>query len=1026
VSAQRKIVTIVFTDVVGSTSLGESVDQEVLRRVMSAYFDRMRAVLERHGGTVEKYIGDAIMAVFGVPELHEDDALRAVRAAAEMRTELDALNDELDRRWGVRVEARTGVNTGEVLTDERSTEIPLTADAANVAARLEQAAATDEVLIGEATYRLVKDAVDVESVGPIELKGKARPLPVWRLLGASGAAAGIARRLDSPIVGRDAELRRLREELERSTAQRGCRLVTVFGEPGLGKSRLAAEFVDWSEGRARVLRGRCLPYGEGITFWPVSEVLRQAMGAGEEEAPGEVVGRLRNLLGAQEEGAQVAEYLGSVLGLTETGTGAQETFWSVRRLFETLAGREPLVVVFDDIHWGEPTFLDLVEYVAGWSSGAPILLLCLSRPELLDARPNWAAAVENAASVRLEPLTEDDSERLVDNLLGPAPLDDETRARIRHAAEGNPLFVEEILRMLVDDGLLHRDDGRWVASGELSSIEIPPTINALLAARLERLTAEERAVIERAACVGKIFWWRAVSELSPEPERTGVGAHLQALVRKELVRPDRSTFPGEDAFRFSHILIRDAAYRGTTKEVRAEAHARFSDWLERRAGERVAEYDEIIGYHLEQAHRYGAELGVEDERTRELAGRAARHLGTAGTRAFRRSDIPAAINLLSRATELLDAGDPERVELLPALADAFGEAAQPERSREVIRDATAAATALGDDRLIAYVDVTRWHELLFRGVGDPQEGRASAEQAARVFERAGDERGLARAWRLSGQTHWQDAHAALAEEALERSLRHARAAGDPREEAEAYYVLSSCLVQGPRPLREASERAEQILTEQWANRGIVASMCHTLGHLRAWEGRFSDARAFSRRYSDILRENGQISAFADSMEVVADIELCAGDPAEAAAALQLARDELEAAGAIKLAEFDHVMAEACYLLGRFEDAERYATLAIEKGHPLFRAFGSAVMAKLRARTGDAGAEDLAREASAAYEETDFLNFRGRLLAELAEVLRLLGRNDDAAPVFRRAIEMYEAKGATVLVQQTRRRAAEAG
>ncbi|MGH2555958.1 MAG: adenylate/guanylate cyclase domain-containing protein, partial [Actinomycetota bacterium] len=370
----RKIVTFVFTDVVGSTRLGEHFDPELLRRVMTTYFERMRSVLERHGGNVEKYIGDAVVAVFGIPEIHEDDALRAVRAAFEMRSALEDLNRELEDRHGVRIEARTGVNTGEVLAEEGQADAPLTSDAGNLAARLEQAARPGGILIGDSTYRLVRDAVQVEPAGPLELKGKAEPQAAWRLLEVSPEGPGIARRLDSPIVGRDRELALLREAFERSTEEPSCRLVTIIGTPGVGKSRLSAEFIAWLRGRATVLQGRCLPYGDGITYWPVAEVIREAAAIAEQDAPAEATDKIASLCGKHEETETIAERLASVLGLTKTTAPAQESFWAVRRLFEAMAGREPLAVVFDDSHWGEATFLDLVESLAGWSTRAPIFM----------------------------------------------------------------------------------------------------------------------------------------------------------------------------------------------------------------------------------------------------------------------------------------------------------------------------------------------------------------------------------------------------------------------------------------------------------------------------------------------------------------------------------------------------------------------------------------------------------------------------------------------------------------------------
>jgi class 3 adenylate cyclase len=749
----RKTVTIVFTDVVGSTSLGEGLDPELLRRVMTTYFERMRTVLERHGGTVEKYIGDAIVAVFGIPELREDDSLRAVRAARDMRTALEELSRELEGRYGIRIEARMGVNTGEVLAEDDRPDAPLTADAANTAARLEQAAGPGEILIGDPTYQLVRDAVRVERVGPIELKGKAEPQPAWRLLDVSAEARGITRRLDSPIVGRDDELADLRRAFERAATERTCHLVTVLGAPGVGKSRLAAEVVSWLEGRATVLRGRCLPYGDGITYWPVAEVIREAAGIEDEDAAA-AAARIAAFVSDPDEADTVAQRLVSVIGLSETAAPAQETFWATRRLLESLGERGPTVVVFDDIHWGEATFLDLVEYLTGWTSDAPLLLLCLARPELMEARTGWGTTVPNATTIRLDPLTDEESERLIENLLGRAPLQAEVQTRIRNAAEGNPLFVEEILRMLVDREVLRREDGRWIATGDISSIAIPPTIGALLGARLEALSSGERAVIQRAAVVGKVFWWGAVAELAPAPERPEVGGHLQALVRKELVRPDRSRFTGEDAFRFGHILIRDAAYAATTKELRADLHERYADWLERRAADRLPEFEEIIGYHLEQAHRYRADLGLGGEGAPALAARAARHLAAAGQRALARVDIHAATNLLSRASDLMEAGDPKRVELLVDLTEALTEGGQMERASEVVRQAASEAETLADERLAAHVLMGRWDVRGSQGLGEFEEAERDGLGAARLFEEHGDEVGLARAWTLVGKARW--------------------------------------------------------------------------------------------------------------------------------------------------------------------------------------------------------------------------------------------------------------------------------
>ena len=629
----RKTVTVVFSDVTGSTALGEQLDPESLRRVMGRYFDEMKAVVEAHEGTVEKFIGDAVMAVFGIPIVHEDDALRAVRAAAEMRDRLVALNEELERDWGVRIEVRTGVNTGEVVAGDGSgSQRFATGDAVNVAKRFEEAAPPGEILLGETTWKLVRDAVEVEALEGLSLKGKGKPVSAYRLSAIEPEAEGRARRLDSPMVGRDRERTLLGHAYERAAGERSCHLFTVLGAAGVGKSRLIAEFVGGLGESATVVRGRCLPYGEGITFWPVLEIVRRLHG--------DDLGSIATSLAGDENAELIAERVAGAVGLSGPAGSSEETFWAVRKLLEAHARERPLVIVFDDVHWGEPTFLDLVEHIADLSRDAPIFLVCLARPDLLDARPGWSGGKFNATSVLLEPLGEEDSAELIANLLGRAELEPEVRTRVTEAAEGNPLFVEEMLGMLIDDGLLERQNGHWLASGDLASVAVPPTIQALLSARLDRLEPSERAVVERASIEGKVFHRGAVAELAPTEVRNDVGGHLQSLVRKELLRPDQSAFVGDDAFRFRHLLIRDAAYEAMPKELRSELHERFASWLERVAGDRVLEYEEILGFHLEQAYRYRLELSPPDDAARDVGAKAAERLGSAGERALSRSDCP--------------------------------------------------------------------------------------------------------------------------------------------------------------------------------------------------------------------------------------------------------------------------------------------------------------------------------------------------------------------------------------------------
>ena len=542
---QRKTVTVLFCDVIGSTARAERLDPEATRATMARYFETARAAIERHGGTVEKFIGDAVMAVFGVPQVHEDDALRAVRAALELRD-------------SVEIEVRIGVNTGQVVTGTGDTLV--TGDPVNVAARLEQAAGIGEVLLGTDTYRLIRDAIDVELLPPLEAKGKSEPLTAYRLVAITGEEAYI-RRFDAPLVGRERESRLLAGAWERVLSERACALFTILGPAGVGKSRVAQEFL--AEIDATVVSARCLSYGEGITYWPAVEIVKQLLGTEPAEDPA------------------VAALLGHGQAATD------EIAFGVRRLLEARAAERPLVVLLDDLHWGEPAFLDLVEQVADLSRDAPILLVCLARPELLDRRPGWSGGKLNATSVLLEPLAADETDELIDGLLDGHPLDIGLRRRIAVAAEGNPLFVEEMLAMVHERGA--------------DEVSVPPTIQALLAARLDQLPRPERATLERGAVEGQVFHRGAVQALAPEEPTSR--RTLLGLVRKELVRPSPAMLAGDDAFRFRHLLIRDAAYEALPKATRAELHERFADWMSEH-GDALVELDEILGYHLEQAARY--------------------------------------------------------------------------------------------------------------------------------------------------------------------------------------------------------------------------------------------------------------------------------------------------------------------------------------------------------------------------------------------------------------------------------------
>ena len=668
----RKTVTVVFADVVGSTSLVDKLDPESARRVLDRFFETMRVVVERHGGTVEKFIGDAVMAVFGIPVLHEDDALRAVRAASEMRAALEGLNVELRDTFGASIQMRVGVETGEVVAgDPGSGQAFATGDAVNVAARLESAARPGEILLGGSTYHLLRHALTVESIGPLTLKGRTESVTAYRLL-ATGIGTR-SRRLESRLVGRGHELDLLSEAFERVVVDRSSRLVTVIGEAGVGKSRLADEFVNARSSEATIIRGRCLPYGAGIT-WPLKEAIGEAAGLVGGESPDDARAKIRRLVESTAEADLIVERMAETIGLAETVPEHLGSTWAARRLFEEIARQRPLIVVFDDIQWAETNFLDLVEDVVQGSGDMPALVLCMARPELLDLRLSWASAETRAKPIFLEPLSDEESERMIGNLLDGGELDEVARTRIVEASDGLPLFVEEMVAMLLEEGVLRRQDGRWLAT-DLSRISAPATIHALLAARLDRLDVLERALLARGSIEGQVFHRGAVVCLSPEPERAGIQERLTTLAMKELIRPESAVFADEDAYRFHHLLFRDVAYESLRKEERATLHDQYAGWLEGKAGERTSEYDEILGYHLEQACRYENELRAGGTVEGELAGRAAERLGSAGLRAHARGDWSAAANLLSRALGLLAQDNDARAKLEPKLDDALLEMA---------------------------------------------------------------------------------------------------------------------------------------------------------------------------------------------------------------------------------------------------------------------------------------------------------------------------------------------------------------
>jgi class 3 adenylate cyclase/tetratricopeptide (TPR) repeat protein len=1016
----RKTVTIVFSDLKGSTSLGETLDSESLREVMSRYFDEMKRIVERHGGTVEKFIGDAVMAVFGLPRLHEDDALRAVRAAFDMKVALEKLNRELERRWGVTLTNRTGVNTGEVVAgDPVSGQRLVTGDAVNVAARLEQAAPEQEVLIGEPTYRLVWSAVEVETMEPLDLKGKSQPVPAYRLLSVRSGAM-LARRPEAPLVGREEELSLLRDAFAGTIELGVCRLVTLVAQAGVGKTRLLQEFLRSADG-ALVLRGHCLSYGEGITFWPMTEVVREATKISEDDSPEAARAKLAPMV--REDSELVAERLASMTGLGAQDFPVEEIFWAARRFLEALAVDRPVILVFEDIHWAESTFLDLIDQVRD-SARAPILMICTARPDLLESRPGWS---EGPAAIRvhLEALSGEQSAVVAENLLG-AGLDDSTRRRIADVAEGNPLFVEQMVSMLIDAGLIRSEAEGWVPTTDLSAVEMPPTIQALLSARLDRLARDERSVLEPAAVVGRNFYRGAVEFMTDEGVRPSVDTLLGSLIRKEFVAPDEDTALGrEDAFRFHHALIRDAAYQGLLKRARAELHERFVDWLTAMLGPRWSEFEEILGYHLEQAFRYRCELGPLDEHGHDLGVRASRRLSAAGRRAFARGDIPAAANLLQRAIALLPRTDLARLRLIPDLGEVLLEQGEFAEAESLLSEAILEAARAGDRRLHTEASLAR---LAVRFANDPEdlsrEVVRHVQNAVRDAERAGDHRGMAKAYRLLGTVHGTVARYGAAEQAVLQTIEHARLAGDSLMEVRNFPPYAMTALYGPLPVTEAIARCELLLPSARRDRRTEAVLLCVMAHLHGLIGMFDEARAQYRQARERLEDLGLKVLAASTSIDSGPVEMLAGDPAAAERELRRDFERLQEMGEkYLLSSVTAYLSQAVVAQGRFEEAEELSR-SCEQVVLAEDVEAQSILRRVRAlalanRGEGEEALALAHEAVDIIRGTDSPVMQGDALMDLAEVLRLAGRPGEAVETLEEALVLQERKGNLVSAARIR-------
>jgi predicted ATPase/DNA-binding SARP family transcriptional activator len=984
----RRPVTVLCVTLQLASGSGVTLDPEAHGVVHEHVSSALTAVLERHGGKLAASDSEHLMGVFGVITLHEDDALRAVRASLEARDALTAAASALPRQYRASLVYRFGLATGEALVGGPG-PLGFAGDVGARAVMLAEAAGPGQILIGPQVRQLAAGAIEADDAGADR----------FLLRSAHAGLRPLAVRFDVPLVGRDEELRRLEAAFARSAKERVTMTVTVTGEAGLGKTRLAQEFADGLRRKAQVLTGRCLHYGEGITFWPLREVVRQASGGDAPEG-------IRARLAGEADAAAVADQLHRALGSgTQGRTAAAEIFWAARRFLEALARHRPLLVVFEDVHWAEPTFLDLVESLALQPGEAPILLVCLARPELLDQRPGWAAETDRAICFQLTPLGEGPATALLDSVSSGQPMAPSTRARLIETAGGNPLYLEQLAVSLSEQ------------SGSGIQLALPPTIQALLSARLQRLGPGASSVLARAAIIGKDFGEQQVRELLPTEARGPLGRNLQALVAKGLVqRGPPGSIPAQE-YTFRHILIQEAAYNAIPKSLRAELHYRFADWLEGAVKEPFPGRPEILGHHLEQSVRYRNELWPADPLSAALAQRAAAYLDTAGCAAHDRGDDVATVNLLDRAAALLPGDDPALGRLYTALGAALIEAGQFEKAKATLEHAQRITAANGDDRQHAHAQV---QALLLHLRVNPGEAAIDIARALpelrHEFETSQDDLGICYTLQLEAALHWDHSRSGAAEAAWQRAAECARKLNDRMQLAHILAWLASAALWGPTPAPEGIKRCRDYLDEIGNHPIGKAQILLHLAGLYAMQDDFVTAHATLGSAKDLLHTLGPTMTAA-IIQPAALIAMLAGDPVTAEAYLRLEYDSLYDMGerhilsttAVKLAR-----AIAAQGPSRYDEAIQLLDLsraAAAYGDPAPQAIGQGLYARILADRGrHREAEELARSAVALAAQTDLLDKHADTLLELSHVLAVAGQVSEAHSAAIQAGDLYQRKG----------------
>jgi class 3 adenylate cyclase/tetratricopeptide (TPR) repeat protein len=966
---ERKLATVLFIDLVDSTRLVTGADPEVVRRRVTQFFDRVSDCIETYGGIVEKFAGDAVLAAFGIPQAHEDDAERAARAALAMRESVKELG----------LEARIGIESGEIVFDHADSTFA-TGEAVNLAARLQQTAKPGEILFGPTAYRLSRGRIVVEDAGPLELKGLEAALRAWRVVSVvegSNGQIGLA----APLVGRETELELLQNTFSRTLRDGRAHLFTIYGEPGVGKSRLAREFVD-SADSASVLSGRCLPYGEGITYWPLAEMVKAAAGISDDEPLEEAFEKLRACC----EDDAVADLIGLATGLLEALEGdhsPQEIAWAAREIMHSLAEVQPLILLFEDIHWAEEPLLDLIEQLADWVR-SPLLIVCLARPDLLDVRPGWGGGRVRSTAIELEPLSEQESEELVEALVSELDAQPKLTKQLLERTEGNPLFVEETIRMLAEGG---------------DTAGIPDTLQALIAARIDHLPASGKTLLQRAAVVGRVFWDGSLAHLAPDVD--GVDQQLEDLMLREFVlREPRSSIAGEKAYRFKHVLIREVAYGGLSKAARAQHHGRFAQWLKERAPDELLE---IRAYHLDQAALLLAEL--DGAPPQELATETAEALTAAGKRALARESFKSARKLLLRALEL-EPNLRRRYHAARAawrLGDLHAVSVEMEKVREEAREQ--------GDRLCEALALTALGEATLRRTGDPSAAQALVDEALALLEGETDAdahfdalmaRSTIDAWR-------GDIAATLRH--VEQAFSIAIAAGRKDLQTMAAQVLAQTHIvrleyaEAERLLR----RAEQLAEESGSIR-VRGQTKLTLGWLYHARGELDEAEATYEEARALFTEIGSTNLLAASLGRSGEVAYEKGDLRRAEKLFRETVRLLAPLGqSANITDFQGWLAVVLADQGKLDEAERFVQEVEETAdatnpqqrHTLVFALGA-----LRAAQGrDEEAEKLYREALAISRDLGYPLLEVDALKRLAQFLGERGRDAEAVALAERLLKL---------------------